>query len=225
MTTQLESRAEAARLARLLGITEPDALAFVADVPAEDLRRYREQMTDVLFDGDRAAFQRLADASRLVPSRTAAHIGEQVLGPLICARVTGLLEPGRAAEVARHLSIDFLAQLAAELDPRRAVAVISSCSPVTVGGVAAAMAARGEHVAMGRFVGHLNRGALAECIARLEDDDLVRVAVVLDSGDHLGTLVELVGEQRATRLAARAEALGLAEEAAQLLARVDAAAR
>ncbi len=220
MTAQVESRAEAAKLGRLLGTTEPDALAFVRDVPAGELSRYREQMTDVLFDGDRPAFQRVADAARLVPSRTAAHIGEHVLGPLICARVTGLVEPERAAEIAQHFSIDFLAELAAELDPRRAAAVIATCSPATVGGVAAAMAACGEHVAMGRFVGHLDRAALVECIARLQDADLVRVAAVLDGGAQLDVLLGLVGEERAERLVECAEALGLGEEAAQLLARV-----
>lgn len=225
MSARLSSHAEAAKLARLLGVTEPDALAFVRDVPAEELRRYREEVTDVLFDGDRLAFQRIADAARLVPARTAAHIGERVLGPLICARVTGLVEPSRAGEIAGHLSIAFLAALAAELDPRRAVDVITNCAPVTVGEVAAVMAARGEHVAMGRFVGHLDRAALMECVTRLQDDDLLRVAVVLDEWDHLDTVVELVGEERTTRLVARADTLGLSEEAAELLTRLDAPQR
>ncbi len=74
MTGAIESRAEAAKLARLLALDDPEALAFVYDVSAEELRRYREELTDLLFDGDRPTFQRLANSARLLPARTSALV-------------------------------------------------------------------------------------------------------------------------------------------------------
>ncbi len=225
MTGALESRAEAAKLARLLRLDTPEALAFVHDVPAGELRRYREELTDLLFDGDRVTFQRLANGARLLPARTAALVGERALGPLICARVTGLVEPSRAADIARSFSVGFLAELAAELDPRRAIDVITAMPQDTICDVAVAMAANGEHVAMGRFVAHLDRAALVDCIARLGDEDLLRVAFVLEDKDRIGALLELVGTERAVGLFAQAAALGVPEQAEDLLAHLDAPRR
>ena len=218
MTGAIESRAEAAKLARLLRLDGPEALAFVYGVPAEELRRYREELTDLLFDGDRLTFQRLANAARLLPARTAARVAQRALGPLICARVTGLVEPSRAADIARSFSVEFLAQLAAELDPRRAIDVITAMPHDAVCDVAVAMAADGEHVAMGRFVAHLDRAALLDCIARLGDEDLLRVAFVLEDEDRLGALLELVGSERAAALFAHAAAFGPPGQAEDLLA-------
>jgi hypothetical protein len=153
MSAATESRAEAAKLARLLGLDGPESLTYVHQVPASELRDYREAVTELLYDDDQALLQRTADAARLLPAHTLATIGEHALGPLICARLTGLLDPDRAVEISGHFSIDFLAQLSAELDPRRAVDVVTSMPGDRVLEIAAAMAAAGEHVAMGRFVG------------------------------------------------------------------------
>ena len=64
-----------------------------------------------------------------------------------------------------------------------------------------------------------------ECIERLGDEDLLRVAFVLDDKDRLGALLELVGTERACALFAHAAALGLPEQAEDLLAHLDAPRR
>jgi hypothetical protein len=211
-----DSRAEAAKLARLLGLDGPDLLACVQQVPASELRDYREAVTELLYEDDRALLQRAADAGRLLPAHTLATVGERALGPCICARLTGLLAPDRAAEASRHFSIEFLAQLAAELDPRRAADVVRSLSPDRVLDIAVVMAARGEHVAMGRFVAHLDDDALTACIEELTDEDLLRVAFVLEDKERLEEVFELVGLERTQRMLDGAESMGLGDEALDL---------
>jgi Mg/Co/Ni transporter MgtE len=211
-----ESRAELAKLARLLGLDGPDSLACAHDVPAEQLRAYRAAVTDLLFEDERALLQRTAAAAKLLPAARLAKIGERALGPLICARLTGLLDPARAAEISAHLSIDFLAQLAAELDPRRVVAVLTNTPPTRVLAIALAMAARKEHVAMGRFVAYLDRATLAACVEELTDEDMLRVAFVLDDKQRLGEVVELIGQERTQRMLDGAGASGLGEQALDL---------
>lgn len=217
MSAAGDSRAEAAKLARLLGLDGPEALAYVQPVPASELRDYRDAVTELLYDDDRALLQRAADAARLLPAQTLATIGERALGPLICARLTGLLDPHRAVEISRHFSIDFLAQVAAELDPRRAVEVVTSMPGDRVFDIAVAMAAAGEHVAMGRFVAHLDDDALAACVEELTDEDLLRVAFVLEGKERLDGVFELVGLKRTQRILDSAESMGLAGEALDLL--------
>lgn len=223
MSRASESRAEAAKLGRLLGVNDPKALAFLLPVPASELRDYREAITDLLYDDDREMLQRAADAARLLPARTLAAIGERALGPLICARLTGLLDPHRAAEISDHFTVDFLARLAAELDPRRAVEVVRAITADSVVAVSAEMAANGEHVAMGRFVAYLDDAALSGCIETLSDEDLLRVAFVMEGEERLASVFEMVGAERAERMLAAAQVNGLLEEAEHVLGRLQAA--
>ena len=220
MSRKSESRAETAKLARLLGVSDPQALAFLEKAPAAELREYREAITDLLYDDDQELLQRAADAVRLLPARTLAAIGESALGPLICARLTGLLEPSRAVEISNHFSIYFLAQLAAELDPRRAVAVVTAIATDTVVAVCAVMATSGEHVAMGRFVAHLDDHTLGLCVGALSDEDLLRVAFVTEGEERLSSIFETVGAERAARIVEAAKRNGLAEEAKHVTERL-----
>jgi hypothetical protein len=211
------SRAEIAKLARLLGLEDPGSLSYLRDVPAAELRDYREAVTELLYDDPRAMLQRAADAAPLLPIYVLSTVGEHALGPVVCARLTGLIAPDRAVEVSRHFSIDFLAQLAAELDPRRAVAVVTAMPRKRVVGIAVAMAARGEHVAMGRFVAHLDDETLAACVQKLTDEDLLRVAFVLEGMERLDEIFDLVGIERTRSMLESAEAMGLGEEARYLV--------
>lgn len=228
MSRTSESRAETAKLARLLRASDPQALAFLLPIPAPELRDYREAVTDLLYDDERELLQRTADAARLLPARTLAAIGERALGPLFCARLTGLLDPRRAVEISAHFTVDFLAQLAAELDPRRAAEVVSAIATDTVVAVSATMAANGEHVAMGRFVAYLDDAALSRCLEALSDEDLLRVTFVMEGEERLSSVFEMIGAERAERMLAAAHVSGLVEEAehvAELLDAVSAPAR
>lgn len=211
-----EGGPEIAKLARLLGLEDPEPLAYLETVPADELRDYRDAVTEELYDDDRELLARMADAARLLPTRTLAKIGEGALGPLICARLSGLLEPQRAAEIAGHFPVDFLAALAAEMDPRRAVEVVTATPPELVVEIALEMAARGEHVAMGRFVTHLDSDTLADCLDRLSDRDLLRVGYVLEGERGQERMFESLGVQRMRELLDGAEAEGLGEEASYL---------
>lgn len=216
MSAATESRAEATKLARLLGLDGPESLAYVHGVPASELRDYRAAVTELLHDDDQALLARTADAARLLPAHTLATIGEHTLGPLICARLTGLLDPHRAVDISGHFSLDFLAQLSAELDPRRAVDVVTSMPGNRVLEIAVAMAAAGEHVAMGRFVAHLDDATLVGCIEELTDEDMLRIVFVLEGKQRLDHVLELVGLERTQRMLDGAESIGLSEEALDL---------
>ena len=118
------SRAEILKLARVLDV-EAERLEYLARVDADDLRAFREQVTDALFDAHVSVLQRMALAARLLPAPVLAKIAEKVFGPLLCARIAGLVDVGRGVDVAKRLQPRFLAEVAADLDPRRASAIIS----------------------------------------------------------------------------------------------------
>jgi hypothetical protein len=216
MSVWLDTRAEIVKLSRVLRVPEEE-LAYLERAAPADIRGLREQATDALFDGDRDRFYRLALASRLLPVALTAKIAHWALGPLLSARVTGLLDPNRAVDLAKRLPASFLADIAIDLDPRRARAVIELMPPELVAEVAHELAARGEEVTMGRFVGYLGDEAITASMERIDDGSVLRTAFLMEGKERLDHLIGLIPQQRLAGILRAAERDRLWPEALDLL--------
>ncbi|MDT8915863.1 hypothetical protein [Amycolatopsis sp. PS_44_ISF1] len=216
---------EILKLARVLGV-EPARLDYLSEVDAGDLRRFREQVTTTLFDANRVVLERMALASRLLPAPLIAKIAEKVFGPLLCARIAGLVDASRGVDVAKRLSPRFLAEVAAELDPRRATSIIARIPLDTVLGVARELTRREDWITLGRFVEHLPDPTVRRSLGLLEDAALLHTAYVLDDKSRIGHVMGLLPEGRFAgllRTAAADETLW--EPALDVLANLDEAGR
>lgn len=187
------------KLARLLEL-EAAELSYLEHLAAEDLRHLREQVTEVIYDAGSHALGRLASASRLLPTGVIALIGEHAFGPVLAARIAGLLDPGRAAEVAAKLPTEFLAEVAVHLDPRRAAEVLRRMPPARIAEVARELVAAQEHVTLGRFVGHLPDEAIVLALREMDDLTVLRVAFVLEDADGIERTLALLDRGRLTSL-------------------------
>jgi hypothetical protein len=219
MHAELESTAEVVKLARLLDV-DPASLAYLEKVPPEDLRALREQATDVLFDADLGALQSMAAASRVIPVPLLAKITEGVFGPLLCARIAGLIDPPRAVDVAARLEPAFLAEVAAALDPRRATDVIAGMPVEQIVEVTRELLANDEYVTMGRFVGHLSTDALRAAVTVTDEPSLLRVAFVLEGKERLPEVLGLLPRERLRIMIEGGARDGMWPEVLDLLANV-----
>ena len=191
MSETLDRTAEIAKLARLIDV-EPEDLDFLGSVPASALSTYRNDVTDRLFAGDGDRLKRVAAASKLIPIPIVAKAAQLAFGPLLCAATASQLDPGHAIKVATKLPVEFLADVAITLDPRRAPDVIAAVPKHLVVGVAKDLIARGEHVTMGRFVNYLPKDTLAAAIDEIPgDDDILHTAFVMEGKDSLDDLLEI----------------------------------
>ncbi|GAA4546608.1 hypothetical protein [Amycolatopsis samaneae] len=193
------ARAEILKLARVLGV-EPENLDYLERVDEDDLRAFREQVTDTLFDANLVVLQRMALASRLLPGAVLAKIAERVFGPMLCARIAGLVDVNRGIDVAKRLSPRFLAEVAAELDPRRASAIIARIPLDTVVEVARELTRREDWITLGRFVGHLPDATVQRSLEVVGDADLLRIAFVLDDKSRIDHVVALLPAGRLTKV-------------------------
>lgn len=216
MSVALDTRAEILKLARVLG-TPPEELAYLERAAPQDLRVLREQAIDALFERDHDRLRKLALASRVLPSAIGAKIARWALGPLLSARVTGLLDPGKAVDLAKRLPATFLADIAIELDPRRAREVIERMPAAQVADIASELAQRDEQVTMGRFVGYLDDEAIGAAIEQLDDGSLLRVAFVLEDKDRLDHILGMIPEPRMAGILNTADRDRLWPEALDLL--------
>jgi hypothetical protein len=190
-----EVEAEIRKLAQLLH-REPEQLDYLRQVRSAELRELREQITEALFTAQEGALRRLVAASRLLPIGLVASLGQTTFGPMLSARIAGLLDPERAVEIAGKMSAQFLAEVAIELDPRRASDVIAGISAERIFEITLELTEREEYVTMGRFVGHLSDQALAAAFDALDDEALSETIFVLEDGgadDRIARLLQARG--------------------------------
>lgn len=192
----LSTRAEIIKLARLLKLNE-EQLKFLETYQVPQIRDLRERMSAALYDSSRPHLVRVAAATKLIPVSLIAAIGEKFYGPLLCARVTGLMAPERAAEVAGKLPATFLADLSIELDPRSAKDVIALLPASLVVTVAREMLRRHEYITMARFVDVLSDQVIREVMAIIKDDcALLEIAFFVESPDRLDALINMMPPER-----------------------------
>jgi hypothetical protein len=220
----VQARAEILKLARMLE-REPSSLAYLETVPLADLRTLRAQITQALWSPDGSGIGKLAAAAKLLPAGLSATISERALGPVISAQLAARLEPSRAVDVAAKLPTPFLADVAIELDPRRTSAVIAGIAPQRIGEITAELVARGEYVTMGQFVGHLDDDALRAALAAMDSADVLRVGFVLEDKDGLDRLLALMAPGRIAGIIGAAAEADLWLEALDLLGHLGPARR
>lgn len=220
MSSPLHTDVEIVRLARLLSCEAKD-LDYLRDVDAQEIRDLREQVTVVMFEADRQMLQRVASAAKLIPVKLAAVVGERAFGPVLCASLTGMVEPSRAVDVAAKLPTPFLVDLTVRLDPRRASRVVAEIPPRQIAEIARLLAEREEFIAMGGFVGHLSEAALRAAIAVVSDETLLKTAYVVESKGSLGALVATLPTARLESIIATANSADLWVQALDVLRYVD----
>ena len=214
----LEGHAEVLKLARLLG-ADPERFAYLEALQPADVRALRERATVRLYEGDRR-LHRVALAARIPPVPMTAWIAQHLFGPLLCARVAGLLDVGRAVGIAKRLAPDFIADLAIQLDPRRARDIIFALPPALVGEVAQVLTRRGEWIVMGRFVGHMPDASLQAAFDVIDDSGLLRISYFVEEKDQLDHVVRLLDTDRVRGAIRSANEHDLWPQALDLLTRV-----
>jgi hypothetical protein len=216
MSATLETRAEIVKLARLLTVDEEE-VGFLDVLPAAALSTYRDAATDRLFEADAAMFRRVGMAAGLVPSAIVAAAAERAVGPLVCARAAGCVDTGKAVDVLRRLSPEFVADATVEVDPRRVVDLIAAVPEALVLPVARLLGERREFVTMGRFLAFVPDRTIVGAMGELSDEALLRTAFVLEHKDRLDHAVGLLPADRIPSVLARASELGLWAEALDLM--------
>jgi hypothetical protein len=212
-------RGEVLKLARLLG-RDPETLTYLERLEPDDLVQLREQVTEMLFSAHSGVLGRLATASKLLPVGVIASIAERALGPMLTARIAGMLEPERAVDVAGKLSGPFIADVASELDPRRAGPVIGLIPADQIADITRELVRRREYVTIGRFVGHLSADARLAALVELDAETRAQLVFVVEDEPGLVQLFADVPVQERGELFDAAGRAGLSAELREVVGRL-----
>lgn len=195
MGHDLATRAELVKLARALG-TSTDEVAFLAALPYEDIRRVREQVVATLYDEHRAAFQRVAAITRLLPTALNVRITLRAFPPLLAARVAGEMPPDRAAELANRMPVEYLAAACVHLDPRRAAPLVRRVQQDRVLAVVTELVELDEFITLGRLLDAATEPVIRDVAATVPTEALLRVGFYAESDEQLTRAVGLLPPDR-----------------------------
>ena len=193
--SQLVLQAEITKLARLLGVAEKK-IEFLMVEDVASLRALRKACSVSMFQGDVKMFTRLAAASKLMPSALAAIIAHKAIGPVLNARVAGLVDPDKAVDISKRLPIPFLADVSAQIDPRSAGAVLRKM-PVQINvDVGMELVRRKEYITLARFVEDITDECIRAIVAKLPDDAILRIGAYVESNQRMDELIGMLSDAR-----------------------------
>lgn len=194
MTTS-DVRVEITRLASLLRTSE-DALSFLDGQDHAVLRELRETLTDRLFDANREILVGLARTTKIVPGAVAAKIATMAFPPQLAARVAGVMETDAAVSLASRVPVDFLADLAPSIDPRRIAPILEKLPSKILVDAGEILGQRGEYIAMADFVGVLSDEQIERTLRVLSDEALVRTGQVIEDPARVATILQMLPHRR-----------------------------
>ena len=190
----LASRIEVTKLATELRAEESDLQFLVGRTP-EELRRLRGHVAEALFTRHEDRVLRLASVSKLLPVPITAKIAELALGPMLSARVAGVLDGRDAAKLASHLDPKFLTEVSVSLDPKRVAPIVTALPDDLVVDVGRRLLAKGEHLALARFVSVVDVRLALAVVESGTAEDLLKVALYTDDTGSLDAIVKHVPDE------------------------------
>lgn len=218
MTT--DSRAQVLRIAHVLGVDATE-VSFLDGIDAASLRALHGQITEVLFDTTDSNIGKLQAAAKILPPPITAKIAEKALGPVLCGRIAGSVDPSLAVSIAKRLPSDFLADVARHVHPNQIETIITRLPTEQVDRAAAVLAARSDVVALGHFSSIVKDSTLKKVIAALDGAHLLDVAPFIEPVERTGHLIGLLDDERLLDVIRAADSNGRWVDAFDLVDRLD----
>ncbi len=218
----LRQHAERLRLARLFE-ESPDRLDFLPELSATDLANLHTACRAVLLAPHHALYQRLAQASKLLPTTLTAYIAEHTLGPLLCARISAEMSVPRTVALCQHLSPPFMAEVTLHMDMDSLADLAVALPLESLRGIARELVDRGEFITLGELVDFLPPGITTHIAAEFASGEvMLRISLFIKSPARLQSLLEQLPlpELGALARAAADSRLGLLPQMLSLLQRI-----
>ncbi len=193
MTT--DSRAQIIRIAHLLEVDNSE-LDFLEGMDSGALRELHSQIVEVLFDTTDIKLGSLQAAAKILPPAITAKVAEKALGPVLCGRIAGSVDPPLAVSIAKRLPSEFLADVARHVHPNQIEAIISQLPISQVDRAATVLVERGDLVALGHFSGIVKDPTLKNVISSLDGSGLLDVAPFIEPKERISHLLALIDDSR-----------------------------
>lgn len=215
----LDSRAEVARTARLLGVDE-DEIDFLEKLDAESLFELRMQLVDVFYEAD-PGLERFAKLANMLPSAVIAKLTVEAVGPLLASRIVGQVDTSQAVNVLKRVPVGFACDVAIETDPRRVEAMFTASPKKIAMAIADELIVRKEYVSIGQLIGYVEDDVMRHALDNATDEDVLRASFMAEDKDRIGDGVAMLSDERIKSIMTTAGKQKLFGEAIDLMSHLE----
>lgn len=215
----LDSRAEVARTARLLGVDE-DEIDFLEKLDADSLFELRMQLVDVFYEAD-PGLERFAKLANMLPSAVIAKLTVEAVGPLLASRIVGQVDTSQAVNVLKRVPVGFACDVTVETDPRRVEAMFTASPTKIAMAIADELIARKEYVSIGQLIGYVEDDVMRHALDVASDEDVLRASFMAEDKDRIGDGVAMLSDERIKSIMTSAGKQGMFGEAIDLMSHLE----
>lgn len=220
LLSDLLIRAQITLLAELLQ-TDEATLAGLTRLGSDDVQSLRNALSDSIFDSLAATFARVSKLGQIMPNAVVVAVAEKVVPPEVAGRAAGALGlayEDRAVAVLSGMKPAYLAEAAKYVDPRIVPHFAPKLPSRLLIPTAKEMLRRRDYLTASRFVEYATDQHIVEFERAIDDDEgLIRAGAYVSRADVLDRILQVAGQVRVARMAARAAA-GSAELVVAMLA-------
>eukprot|EP01035_Chromulina_nebulosa_P040037 gene40036-54129_t len=159
---------ELRRLAQALHKSADD-LAYLDKLDAVALQKLRTNFQNSLLNKFGPVFERIAGAGKLAPDSISATLCTKVFGPAITANMSYFTPMSKAVSLCKLFDADFMAEVAREQIPERAVDMLAELPVEQLKKVTAKLVEHGDFHVLGGFTDYIPEKKAIEIMEVIKD--------------------------------------------------------
>ncbi len=179
---------ELRRLARVLH-KDSGTLDYLDPLNGLELQQLRSRIQLRLLDEFGPMFEKLAGAGKIAPDKLSAFLCKRIFGPALTANMSYYTPVHKAVSMCGHFDEEFMAEVAREQVPERAVRQLEELPVDIMRPVTRKLLESGDFHVMGGFTDHLPEEKVRELMEEIEDPaDHLRVSAFAQRKDRIARL-------------------------------------
>lgn len=200
----MDRNTELRRLAQALH-KSPEDLAYLDALDGLSLQKIRNRFQNSLLDKFGPVFEKIAGAGKLAPDSVSATLCTKVFGPALTANMSYYTPIAKATGMAKHFDADFLADVAREQIPERAVAMLTDLPVELLKKVTLKLVEHKEYHVLGGFTDYIPEKKAVEIMQVIQNPaESLHISSFAQRKDRIGNLASMLDDEKLIELIAAA---------------------
>lgn len=198
----MDRNTELRRLAQALH-KSADELVYLDKLDAVALQKLRTNFQNSLLNKFGPVFEKIAGAGKLAPDSISATLCTKVFGPAITANMSYFTPMSKAISLCKLFDADFMAEVAREQIPERAVDMLSDLPVEQLKKVAAKLVEHGDFHVLGGFTDYIPEKKAIEIMEVIKDPAAnLHISFYAQRKDRIAKLANMLSDEKLIELIA-----------------------
>lgn len=200
----MDRNTELRRLAQALH-KSVDELTYLNKLDAVALQKLRTNFQNSLLNKFGPVFEKIAGAGKLAPDSISATLCTKVFGPAITANMSYFTPMSKAVSLCKLFDAEFMAEVAREQIPERAVDMLAELPVDQLKRVTAKLVEQGDYHVLGGFTDYIPEKKAIEIMEVIKDPAAnLHISVYAQRKDRIAKLANMLNDEKLVELIAAA---------------------